>query len=476
MVPAMSIPAHAKALLWLGLPLIGGHIGQFAIGATDTLMLGWYSVEALAAGVLGSTFFFVLLIVGAGFAWAVMPLIAEASEQPDAERQIRRVTRMGLWLTALFSAAALAPMLMAEPILLSMGQTPETARLAGQYLSIVAIGLPPALGVMLLKAYLAALERTRIVLWVTLVAAVINGALNWVLIFGHFGFPELGIRGSAIASVAVHLVSLGLLAVYAARSFPEHQIFVRLWRPDWSAFVRVFHLGWPIGLTSLSETGLFSATAIMVGWLGTIPLAAHGIALQLASATFMVHLGLANAVTIRAGKAVGRRDPEHLRRGGHVAVAMSVLFSAVTIVVFLTFREPLIGLYLDPADPDKPAILIVGVQLVALAALFQLVDGLQVIALGLLRGVQDTRVPMVHAAISYWIIGLPAGYIGGFVLGYGAAGVWAGLVLGLASAAFLLMRRFWRTALVRLTVSGAIPEQDLPIPDAEIAASPHARA
>ena len=233
--------------------------------------------------------------------------------------------------------------------------------------------------------------------------------VNYLLIFGNFGFPELGVRGAAIASLSVHIVSVIGLAFYAVRSFPQHALFQRAWRPDWPAFGEVFRLGWPISLTNLSEVGLFAFSAVMVGWLGAIPLAAHGIALQAASATFLVHLGLSNACTIRAGKALGRKDFPHLRRGGQVAIVISVIFAAVTIAAFLTWPEAILGLFLDPSDPRKPEILAVGVGLMVMAALFQLADGAQVMAHGLLRGVQDTRVPMIMSAAAYWPIGITLG-------------------------------------------------------------------
>jgi MATE family multidrug resistance protein len=318
---------------------------------------------------------------------------------------------------------------------------------AAAYLSIAGWGIIPALGVMVLKSYLAALERAQMVLWITLVAAVGNAGINYLLIFGAFGFPELGIRGAAIASVSVHAISLVGLVVYALRSFPEHQLFVRLWRPDWPAFGEVFRLGWPIGLTNLSEVGLFATSAVMVGWLGAIPLAAHGIAMQLATATFLVHLGLANAATVRAGRALGRRDVENLRRGGQVAVVTSVVFATVTIAALLTWPEPLLSLFIDPSDPRKPEILAIGTGLVAIAALFQMADGGQVIAHGLLRGAQDARVPLVISAIAYWPVGIGSGYVLGFVLGFGALGVWIGLVVGLTVAFGALMWRFWRRTL-----------------------------
>jgi MATE family multidrug resistance protein len=278
-----------------------------------------------------------------------------------------------------------------------------------------------------------------------------------VLIFGRLGLPEMGVEGAAIASVVIQLVSLAVLVPYAMRVFSEHDLFARLWRPDGAAFGQVLRLGWPIGLTNLAEVGLFSASAILVGWLGEIPLAAHGIALQLATATFMVHLGLSNAATIRAGQAYGRGDADGLARGGLVAIALSLAFAAATVAVFLTVPEPLLGVFLDPDEPARPEILALGATLMVFAALFQTVDGAQVMALGLLRGLQDTRAPMVMAALSYWGVGLPASYLGGFVLGWGAPGVWSGLVCGLACAAALMMHRFWARALPALRAGAAVP-------------------
>ena len=442
---------HSRALLTLGLPLVGSHLAQVAIGVTDNLMLGWYSVEALAAATLGFSAFFVLFIVGSGFAFAVLPMVASAMAEKD-ETQIRRVTRMGMWMSALYGLAVMPVLIWSEPILLVLGQKPVIAELCSQYLAILSLGMLPALLVMVLKNYLAALERTQIVLWVTVGAAVLNGALNYVLIFGNFGAPELGITGAAIASVIMQGFTLVVLVIYTARATPEHAMFQRLWRPDWEAFGRVFKLGWPIGLTNLAESGMFSASAVMMGWLGTVPLAAHGIALQLASMSFVVHLGVSQAGTVRAGHAVGRRDGRGLRDGALVAFAMSVIFALLTAVLYLAIPEPLLGLFLDPSDPDRPAIIAFGVILLGVAALFQLVDGAQVIALALLRGLQDTRVPMIFAAFSYWVVGIPSSYVMGFVLGWGGAGIWMGLTVGLSAASALLIYRFWTKGVGRVPV------------------------
>lgn len=433
---------HLRDILRIGLPLVGGHLAQFAIGLTDTIMMGWYGVDGLAALVLGSSMFFVFFLMGSGFAWAVMPLVAAAQD----DTTIRRVTRMGLWLSMLFGVLCLPVFSVSAPLLRGLGQEPHLADLAQDYLHILGPALLPALAVMVLKSYLAALERTAIVFWITIAAALLNGVVNYALIFGNWGAPELGVRGAAWASVGVQVLSLIGVLLYARIVLPQHDLFRRLWRPDFEIMGQVARLGVPIGLTSLSEVGLFAASAILVGWLGVIPLAAHGIALQCASATFMIHLGLSNAATVRAGQAFGRQDRAHLRRGALVAFIASLAFAALTIVVFLAMPEPLIGLFLNPGDPNRAAILAIGVALMAMAALFQLADGAQVIALGLLRGIQDTTVPMIIAAVSYWPVGIGTALVLGFVLDLGAVGVWSGLVVGLTCAATLLMIRFWRRA------------------------------
>ncbi|MFG6531818.1 MULTISPECIES: MATE family efflux transporter [unclassified Sulfitobacter] len=451
MSKTMTNRNHVRAILTLGLPLIGGHLAQMAIGVTDTVMLGWYSVEALAAVVLGSTYFFVLFIFGSGFAMAVMPLVA-AYDAEDDEIGLRRATRMGLWLSVGFAMIALPAMIWSPAVLDLLGQGPNLADRAGDYLEVAGWGIVPALLVMVLKSYLAALERTQVVLWITLLAAGVNALANYALIFGNWGAPELGVMGAAVASVTTQCVSLIGVVIYVLIALPQHSLFVRLWRVDGQMLLRVFTLGLPIGLTTLSEVGLFAASSLMMGWLGTIPLAAHGIAIQLASLTFMVHLGLSNVATIRAGNAYGRRDVPHMKRGAVIVTVLSLVFALLTMVGFVGWPEPLISVFMQEDEPARAEILVIGTGLLVMAALFQLVDGAQVVALGLLRGVQDTKVPMVMAAVSYWIVGMPCSYLLGFVMGFGAMGIWAGLVAGLAVAGLLLNARFWGVIVKRLAV------------------------
>ena len=441
----LSHTDHVRRVLRLGLPLIGSHVAQLAITLTDAVMLGWYGVDALAAEVLGSTLFFVLFIVGSGFAWAVMPMVARAVAAGE-DAQVRRVTRMGAWASVGFGLAAMPLLIWAAPVFRLLGQDPALSDLAGQYAAIVSGALVPALLVMVLKSYLAALERTAVVLWVTVGAVGLNIAVNYALIFGNWGLPELGVQGAALASVSVNLASLAALLIYTAYATPEHTLFQRLWRPDWEALRDVMRLGWPIGITNLAEVGLFAASTVMMGWIGKLELAAHGIAIQITSLTFMVHLGLSNAATIRAGQAHGRGDGAGLWRGAVVIMWLSAGFALLTMAIYLGLPEPMIGLFLDPYEPDRAAVIAIGTGLLAAAALFQLVDAGQVMALGLLRGLHDTRRPMVIAAFSYWVVGVPVSYVLGFQLGLDGVGIWLGLAVGLALAAVFLLVRFCRLA------------------------------
>lgn len=444
MTKAISHREHARALLVLGLPLIGSHLAQMALHVADTVMMGWYGVTELAATVLGASSFFVIFILGSGFAQAVMPMVAAALAEGD-ETQVRRDARMGLWLSILFGLACYPLFWWSGTILLALGQMPEVAALGQDYLRVAGLGMIPALMVMALKSYLAALGRTQVVLWVTLGSVALNVVMNWMFIFGNWGAPELGVVGAALATLSVQVASVLALAIYAGW-LPElrrFRLWQRFWRADWVAFGRVFRLGWPIGVTGLAESGLFQASALMMGWIGTVELAAHGIAMEVAALAFMVHLGLSNAVTIRTAHADGAGDRAGMRDGALMGIALSFGFGVVMVALFLALPEPIIAVFLDMSKPESAEIVAFGTVLLALAALFQLADAMQVIALGLLRGVQDTKVPMGLAAVSYWGIGIPCSYALAFPLGMGAVGLWLGLVVGLTCAAGSLMWRFW---------------------------------
>lgn len=435
---------HAKALLTLGLPIIGSHLAQMLLHVTDTVLLGWYGVNALAAVVLGTSMFFVVFILGSGFGISIMGMVAAALGRGD-ETQVRRETRMGLWLSILYAVLTIPLFWWSGPILLRAGQKPEVAALAQDFLRIAGFGMMPALLIMVLKSYLAALEKTQVVLWVTLAAVVVNLVVAWAFIFGRIGAPELGVRGAALASLATQILTFFLLALYAALSEGSRRfhLFQRFWRPDWSAFARVLRLGLPVGLTGLAESGLFVAASVMMGWIGTVELAAHGIAMEVTALAFMVHLGLSNAATVRVGRAEGESDAPAMREVALTATVLSLGFGCLMVAVFVTLPKPIISLFIDMSKPEAAAILTFGAALLAISALFQVFDAMQVIALGLLRGVQDTRGPMWVAVLSYWVVGVPTSYVLAFPLGLGGVGLWLGLTVGLAAAACLLMLRFW---------------------------------
>ncbi len=437
------LATHLNRTLVLGLPLVGSQVAQILIGLTDTLMLGRYSVEALAAATLSTSYFFALFVLGSGFAVACMPMAAGAL---DDEVRVRRVARMGLWLS-LATGVAMAPaMIWAEPILLALGQKAQVAADAEAYLRIAGLGMIPALLTATFRSHLSALERTRIVLLATLAGAGLNVPLNWLLIFGVGGFPELGLRGAAAASVCVHVLTTLVLALYATRGpdMARFDLLRNVHRPDWPILGEIFRLGWPIGLTHVSESALFAGSALMMGWLGTVPLAAHGVAIGIAALTFMVHMGLSQAATVRVGRAWGLGDIPGLRRAALAATILSAGAVLMAVCLYLGAGEFVVGLFVSRNDPDAAAILALGARLLVVAALFQLVDAGQVMALGFLRGVQDTRRPMIYAIVAYWVFGLPAGYVLGFPLDLGPQGIWLGLVVGLLAATVALTARFLR--------------------------------
>ena len=438
---------HARALLVLGLPIIGSHLAQMALHVTDTILLGRYSVDALAAVVIATTSFFVVFIFGSGFAQAVMPLVAAALGRAD-EAQVRRDARMGMWLSLGFGLVTYPLFWTSGTWLLLLGQKPQVAALGQDFLRIAGWGMIPALLVMALKGYLSALGRTQVLLWVTVAAVGLNLIIGWALIFGRWGMPEMGVRGAAIASVIVQFGTFGALAVYAGwvPELRKYHLFQRFWRPDWHALGQVFRLGWPIGVTGLAESGMFTACSLMMGWIGTVELAAHGIAMEVSALTFMVHLGLSNAATVLTGRAEGAGDVRGLRDGALVAIGLSVGFGLLMVVVILSIPGPILTLFIDARKPETAQIVAFGSVLLVMAALFQLTDAMQVMALGLLRGIRDTKVPMIAAAVSYWLIGIPSSYVLAFNFGLGGVGLWLGLVVGLLAAASTMMWRFWHRA------------------------------
>lgn len=431
--------------LALGLPLAGAQLAQIAINITDVQFISRLGAEELAASALAFNFYMVLWFCGTGLLQAVIPIAARARAQNKA-RDLRRVVRMGFWATALFCVPALALTHFCESILLLFGQKPELAALAGVYMDYLQWTMLPALLIMAIRGFLTVMDKTQVVLWATLAGAVLNGFLDYVLIFGEWGFPRLELKGAGIASVASATLTFVFLLVYALLHprLRRYQILGRIWRSDWPVLRQILILGAPISITITAEGSLFYASSIMIGWLGTLPLAGHAIALQIASITFMVPVGLSIAAMTRVGLAAGRNDDVGVGRAGWSALGVTFVFMLGFAVLFWTIPESLVGLYLDADDPDAQAVLAYGVSFLLVAALFQLADGGQIIGVSNLRGLGDTAVPLAYALFGYWVIGISLSLGLGFGLGWGGVGVWCGLAGGLASVALLANVRFAR--------------------------------
>jgi len=439
-----SWPAHYRATIALGLPFVGAQLAQFAIHATDVLMVGRLGTTELAAMVLAAQMFFTIFIFGSGFANAVVPIVAQAEGRGDRVA-VRRAVRMGMW-AVLGYGVIMAPVLwQAEHVLLLLGQKPEVANLAGHYLDVALWGMFPALLFMVLRGFLSSLERAGIILYVTIIVLLANAALCYVFIYGHFGAPALGIVGAGISALIVNTLSFVLLYIYiqAQPQTRSYEIFVRFWRPDWPVLKDVVKLGLPIAVTILAEVSLFTVASLLMGMIGTVELAAHGIALQFASVAFMVPLGLAQVATVRIGLAHGRRDAEGIKRAAIAVLVIGCGFAVIGSIVFAVFSHELAAMYLDTRRPDAAQVLAYAGPLIVIAGAFQLVDGVQALAAGMLRGLKDTTVPMVLALVSYWAIGFVAAYFLAFHFGFGGVGVWYGFVLGLAAASISLTWRFF---------------------------------
>lgn len=437
--------SEIKPIVLLGLPLISAQLAQTAINITNTLVLGRLGADELAASVLGWQLFFVVWIFGTGFGFAVMPFVASAASSKDP-KGVSRYAQMGIWLSLAYSALVFIPLWFSEYIFLALKQDPVIAKLAGQYTRILQLSMFPQLAIIVLRSWLGGLQRPNVVVFALIGGAAINLFFNLVFVFGYFGFPAMGIQGAAYATLIAMLAVAIFLYWFCTRvpSLKQHQLANNIWRLDRAALKEIFHLGWPIGITVVAEVGMFTATSIMMGWLGAFELAAHGIAVQLIGLSFMIPLGLSAAATIRVGWAYGIRDRASATRAIWTAVVIGLGFAFLSAFAFIQYPDFIVGLYLDANQADTPRVIAYGVSFLTIAAAFQIVDSLQALANGSLRGVKDTRIPMLLALVSYWFIGIPIAYSLTFVFGMGGVGIWWGLAAGLASASILLSLRLYR--------------------------------
>ncbi|MBT3448839.1 MAG: MATE family efflux transporter [Bacteroidetes Order II. Incertae sedis bacterium] len=431
--------------LTLAAPIVVTQLAHISLSFVDTVMVGRLGPEALAGVALGNTVFFNTQIFCMGILMAVGPMVSQAFGAKDDDA-IGRSVRQGLWMTLTLSVFAFAIVFNGDKILALLGQTDKNVATAKGYLRAISWGVLPFLGFISLRSFLEAVSRPRIVTVIALTGVVVNIFMNYVLMFGKWGFPEMGLIGTGWASSAVFTFNFLVLLGYVAwqRDFRPYRIFSRLGKPDSHYFKELFRIGWPIGASLGVEMSLFMLTIIMMGWLGTTQLAAHQIAVQCAAFTFMVPLGIGMASSVRVGQEVGKKDLHGASVAGFTGMGLSSVFMSGTALLFWLTPLAIVSLYLALDEPQNLPVIKMAVELLAIAAIFQIVDGVQVAAMGALRGMKDTRIPMLLSVISYWGVGLVTGYVLAFPLNMEEKGLWIGLVAGLATAAVLLTRRFYR--------------------------------
>lgn len=433
------------ATLRLALPLVGANLLQMAIYSVDVIFVARLGAEPLAASSLSVSLSGLLMWAMSGLVGAASALMAaELGRRRHAVREVRRTFRMGVWLAVLSGLACMAICTQGERIMLWTGQQPQVAAVAGNFLGILMWTIIPLVLASHLRNTVSALGRPFISTVIAGFAVAVNALGNYALIFGHFGLPALGLPGSAIASVITSFAMLGayVLVIQLDRRLRRYHLWGRWWRGEWDRLRQMLTLGLPIAGTILAEAGLFSGAAFLMGRIGEGELAGHTIALQFAALAFQVPYGIAQAATIRVGVAYGARDAAWIARAGNVAIALGIGFMAFTALLIWGFPRAILRLYVDPDAPANAALVTFAVQYLMVAAAFQLFDGAQAVAAGVLRGLQDTRIPMLIAIFSYWVPGFGLAIALGFFSPLSGLGVWFGLAAGLVIVAALLLWRW----------------------------------
>jgi MATE family multidrug resistance protein len=430
------------SLAW---PMALTQLGQIAMMTTDLILIGRLGDAAIAAVSLAHLILFVGFVFGMGPVSAVAPLAAQAfgARQP---RILRRSLRVGLWAAVMMGVPINIAQLWGEDLLLAAGQSSQTAGLAARYLAGLTWWIIPGWCFIALRNFMGAVNRPEPALWITLAAIPLNALFAYALIHGAFGLPRLDLLGAGLATTLVN-VAMCAAAIWICsrwRPFKKYHVFGRLWRPDWELMRELLAIGFPISGALMLEWGLFSSAALLVGWLGTSALAAHQIALQVATILFMVPLGVSLAATVRVGHAVGRRDPVGVRRAGFAAIALGAILIAAMTACVVAFRHEIPFLFLGGDEAAQADTARLCATLLLVGASFFVADAVQGVAAGALRGLNDTAVPMLFAAISFWLIGFTSAYALGLHTALGTVGIWIGFSISVATFAALLVWRFQR--------------------------------
>ena len=449
--PATPFRIELGATLRLAWPLALANLLQMAIYATDVVFIARLGTEALAAASLSTSLFGQMVWTFSGLTGAVAPLIAaELGRARHAVREVRRSVRMALWLAVFCGIIGMAVCQFGEAIMLAAGQDAAVAARADSFLTLLAWSMVPQIASNVLRTFVAALGRPVFAMAIMALAIVVNALGNYALVFGNFGAPALGLEGSAIATVITSLMTLlaYLAVIYGDRRLRRYHILGRWWRTEWSRMRDLVRIGIPIGLIVLAEGGLFNGATFLMGLIGPAQLAGHALAFQVAALFFQIPFGIAQAATIRVGFHFGAGDRAAIGRAGWAAILACIGFQLAGAAVMLLAPQAILSIYVDRANPANAAMTAFAVQYLMAAAAFQLFDGLQAVAGGALRGLQDTRMPMVIALLGYWVPGFGAAVLLGFATPLEGLGVWIGLAVGLVVVAGLLLWRWhWRERL-----------------------------
>ena len=437
---------EAGANLALALPIAVAFLAQMATIFVDNVMVGRLGADELAAGGLGANLQFTPLLIGMGVLAGVAAIASHALGAGDRNKAAI-VARQGLRLAMALSVPCGVLLLSMILLLPYLGYDPRTVRLAQGLLLWSLPGVPAFLAYSALRYFATAANRPRIVTVVAILSIGVTALSNYLFVYGRLGMPRLGVPGVGLSGCISAWLQLLAVAAYLRldREFRAFRVFSHLAKPD-PAFWEILRLGWPIAGSYMFENGLFVATTLLIAVLGNAALAANAVVGGLCSFTFMIPYAVGQAATVQVGRAVGARQPAAARRAGYTALHLGVIWMLLAAALFLSVPRLLIGLYVDLSDPRNQPMLAVALTLLPIAALFQVFDGTQAVAGGALRGLKDTRLPMVICFIGYWLVGISAGSLLGFWAGYGAIGFWIGLALGLAVTAILLTLRFHRLA------------------------------
>ncbi|UZD23711.1 MATE family efflux transporter [Algoriphagus halophytocola] len=434
----MTIKDHFKTTFTLAFPVVLSQLGQVLVGVADSMMVGRLGAVPLAAASLGNSIFFVIMMFGMGISMGITPLVSVAEGKGKFKR-IGHLFQHGLWINITTAILLTVVVVGLAQGLHFLDQPEEVVKLTVPYLFIITASLLPFMIFQSFKQLAEGISQTKQAMYVTILCNLVNVFLNWVLIYGNLGAPEMGLNGAGLATLISRVMMPFAMGIYVMRS-KRYRVFnlqLGIGKLRFLLLNRILKIGVPTGFQYIFEVSAFSTAAIMMGWIGVNALAAHQIAINLASVSYMMVSGLSTAGMIRVSNQIGRANFKSMREAGMVVFGMVLVFMAITGLIFILMRFYLPTLYIDNAE-----VIALSASLLIIAGMFQLSDGIQVAGLGVLRGMEDVRFPTLITLVAYWVIGLPLGYILAFKLGFAERGIWYGLLIGLSVTAVVLFYRF----------------------------------